>query len=214
MLRVEHLSAGYGGSVVLREVSFTVPDGAVRVVTGPNGAGKTTLLHALAGLLSTRDGSVHLGRLPLHQLPAHRIARAGVALVPQGRRVFASLTVAEHLNLAATAPPRRPGPWTVESVLEALPALRALRRRYGRHLSGGEQQMLALARALLTNPTLLLLDEPAEGLAPSLVPVVTGLMTRVAAAGGAVLATAAPTVRNPGAGDALAGTRLSIRELE
>ena len=204
MLRVERLSAGYGPVLVVRDVSFTVPAGGIAVAVGPNGAGKTTLVHAIAGLLATRDGVIHHRGVPLHRRSAHRIARAGVALVPQGRRVFGSLTVAEHLALAA-----RPGPWTVPRVLDTLPPLRPLLRRAGRHLSGGEQQMLAIARALLTNPSLLLLDEPTEGLAPSLAQTVTDLIPTVAAEGVTVLLTAA------GVPDPIRGapaSRLSIKE--
>ncbi len=199
MLRVEHLTAGHGPVTVLRDVSFAVPTGAAIAAVGPNGAGKTTLVHAVAGLLSTRDGAVHLHEVPLHHLPAHRVARAGVALVPQGRRVFGSLTVAEHLTLA-----QRPGPWTVDRILDIVPALRPLLRRHGRHLSGGEQQMLAIARALATNPSLLLLDEPTEGLAPPLARAVTDLIVELAGEGGTVLVTAADTADTD--------IRLSIRE--
>jgi branched-chain amino acid transport system ATP-binding protein len=216
MLRVDGLAAGYGQALVLREVTFAVGAGTVCEVSGPNGAGKTTLLHAIAGLLSTRDGEVHLGDLPLHRLPAHRVARAGVALVPQGRRVFGSLTVAEHLALAASLPVTRRGPSrrragtsSVAEILEALPALRRLLARYGRHLSGGEQQMLAIARALATDPTLLLLDEPTEGLAPALSATVTALVARVAAQGVTVLVTAAGATST---GSTLAHTRLSFKE--
>jgi branched-chain amino acid transport system ATP-binding protein len=199
VLRVERLSAGYGPAIVLRDLSFTVPPNTVAVVAGPNGAGKTTLLHAVAGLLPPRDGRIDFRGVPLHGRSAHRIARAGVALVPQGRRVFGSLTVAEHLALA-----RRPGPWTARRVLDTLPPLEPLLRRHGRHLSGGEQQMLALGRALVTNPSLLLLDEPAEGLAPALAQTVTDLITTVAGEGMTVLVTLA---------DATDSTnRLSIRE--
>jgi branched-chain amino acid transport system ATP-binding protein len=193
VLRVERLTAGYGQAIVVRDATFTVPTGTVRVVSGPNGAGKTTLLHAIAGLVSTRDGTVRLQGVALHQRPAHRVARAGVALVPQGRRVFGSLTVAEHLALASRAPGarRRTGGWPAARVLDTLPALRPLLGRPGRVLSGGEQQMVAIGRALATDPTLLLLDEPTEGLAPSLAQLVTALLADIAAQGMTVLATAA-----------------------
>jgi len=182
--------------IVLRDVTFSVASGAVAVAAGPNGSGKTTLVYALAGLLSSCGGAVRLDGVALHQVAAHWRARAGVALVPQGRRVFGSLTVAEHLRLAA----HRPGPWTAESLLDALPPLRPLVKRPARHLSGGQQQLLAIARALSTNPSLLLLDEPTEGLAPDLAATVTELIRTVASYGVAVLVT--------GSG----GTQLSIRE--
>jgi branched-chain amino acid transport system ATP-binding protein len=215
VLSVENLTAGYGRAIVLGGVSFTVPTGALRAVTGPNGAGKTTLVQAIAGLLSTCDGAVRLGPgageepVRLHDLPPHHRARAGVALVPQGRRVFASLTVAEQLALA-----QRPGSWSVERLLDELPPLRPLTRRLGRHLSGGEQQLVALARALATNPRLLLLDEPTEGLAPELVARVTELIGTLAASGVTVLATASETAvsETTSLGSTLPGTRLSIRE--
>jgi len=196
VLRVEGLRAGYGPMLVLRDVAFSLPSGATAVATGPNGSGKTTLVHALAGLLASSAGAVELDGVALDRLPAHRRARAGVALVPQGRRVFGSLTVVEHLRLAGG----RPGRWSADAVLDALPPLRALLRRPARQLSGGQQQLLAVARALCTNPSLLLLDEPTEGLAPDLAATVTELIGTVAAQGVAVLLTETD------------GTQLSIRE--
>jgi branched-chain amino acid transport system ATP-binding protein len=211
MLRVEQLYAGYGPLPVLHGVDLVVPSGTQAAVVGHNGAGKTTLLHAIAGLLSTRDGAVHHQGVALHGLSAHWVARAGVALVPQGRRVFASLTVTEHLELAAHTPGwpggwrRRPRSWPVERVLDELPALRRLRDRAGRQLSGGEQQLLAIARALATSPSLLLLDEPTEGLAPDLREAVTTLLSTVADDGVTLLVTASDT-------DGVAGPAVQLRD--
>ena len=188
MLRVDQLAAGHGRATILRGVTFDVPTGTICTVIGPNGAGKTTLAHTIAGLLPTHDGGIYHHGVALHQLPAHLIARVGVALVPQGRRIFDSLTVAEHLTLA-----HRPGPWSIDRILDTLPALVPLLPRPGRHLSGGQQQLLAVARALARNPTLLILDEPTEGLAPSLAHTITDLITTAAAEGVTVLTTA-PTL--------------------
>ncbi len=167
MLCVEDLRAGYGGGTVLRDITLAVPAGIVHAVVGHNGAGKTTLLHAIAGLVRPAAGRIRLDGRDLTGLPAHRIARAGVALVPQGRRVFASLTVAEHLALSRTRRTRSTPTWTVGRVLDLLPALGRRLNHRGAQLSGGEQQMLAIARALLVQPRLLLLDEPTEGLGPA-----------------------------------------------
>ncbi|GAA0744915.1 ATP-binding cassette domain-containing protein [Dactylosporangium roseum] len=181
-LTVAGLQAGYGGGTVLHGADLTVPQGTALAVLGRNGAGKTTLVHAIAGLLRPKAGSVRLDDVELAGRPAHRVARAGVGLVPQGRRVFASLTVAEHLDLS-----RRPGEWTVPRVLELLPRLGERRRHKGNQLSGGEAQMLAIARALLTQPRLLLLDEPCEGLAVDLAARVRSVVAELARGGLAVL---------------------------
>lgn len=190
MLELSGVSAGYHGGTVLHGVDLSVPAGSVHAVVGHNGAGKTTLVHTVAGLLRPSAGRVRLGGREVAGLPAHRIARAGIGLVPQGRRVFAGLTVAEHLRLAHR-PPRsgagRPSPWTPARVLELLPRLGERRGHRGASLSGGEQQMLALARALLGSPSVLLLDEPTEGLAPALVEQVDALVSTLAGEGLAVL---------------------------
>ena len=182
MLYLRGIQAGYGGGQVLHGVDLDVPAGSVTAVVGANGAGKTTLLHAIAGLVPLSAGTVRLGGTVLSGRPAHRVARHGVALVPQGRRVFASLTVAEHFTLAGGA-----GVWGVPRILELFPRLgQRLRHRAGQ-LSGGEQQMLAIARALLRNPEVLLLDEPCEGLSPELATRVRALVTELATGGMTVL---------------------------
>lgn len=197
MLELTGLSAGYGGGTVLHELDLTVPAGSVHAVVGHNGAGKTTLVHTVAGLLRPGAGSVRVNGRDVGGRPAHQVARAGIGLVPQGRRVFANLTVGEHLRLSYRPP--RPGKgdggraargertWTPEKVLELLPRLGERRGHRGTQLSGGEQQMLALARALLGTPRVLLLDEPTEGLAPVVVRQIRELIGTLAQQGIAVL---------------------------
>ena len=166
MLRVEGLEAAYGVSQVLFGVTLAVDGGQVVTLLGRNGMGKTTTVRTLMGLLPLRAGRVHFEGRALHGLPPHRVARAGLGLVPEGRQVFPNLTVRE--NLVATAANHRgaPAPWTVGRVFELFPQLAARARGLGGTLSGGEQQMLAIGRALMTNPRLLILDEATEGLAP------------------------------------------------
>jgi branched-chain amino acid transport system ATP-binding protein len=173
VLTVRELRAGYGGTTVLDGVGFTVPTGAVVALLGRNGAGKTTFVHTVMGLLKPYSGSVRVGDRELAGAAAHTVARSGVAIVPQGRRVFAPLTVAENLSLAARRGHRT---WTVERVYELMPRLAERRAHRGDELSGGEQQMLAIGRALLRDPRLLLLDEPSDGLAPAIVDQVAELL--------------------------------------
>lgn len=191
MLRVHGLFAGYDGGTVLHDIDIEVAAGTVQALVGRNGAGKSTLVHAIAGLLRPYRGVVSIDGRDLAGKPAHRVAQAGVGLVPQGRRVFPRLTVTEHLTLAASVRRRaanRSGPnWTVPGVLELLPRLAERSRHRGDQLSGGEQQMLAIARALLTQPRVLLLDEPGEGLAPELAARVRELVTGLASAGLSIL---------------------------
>jgi branched-chain amino acid transport system ATP-binding protein len=174
LLEVERLRAGYAGSAVLRGVDLTVDQGRAVALLGRNGVGKSTRLSAVMGLLRPTAGSVRLQGRELAGRPANLVARAGVALVPQGRRVFADLTVEQNLQVATGR--RSAGPWTPERVYELLPQLAERRRHRADQLSGGEQQMLAVARALLLNPRLLLLDEPSDGLAPAVVARVARLL--------------------------------------
>jgi branched-chain amino acid transport system ATP-binding protein len=183
-LAVQGLHAYYGESHVLQGVDFEVARGEAVALIGRNGAGKTTTIASIAGLLRPRGGSVRVHGDDLTGVPPHRVARAGVALVPQGRRVFSDLSVAENLAVAA-----RPAPngWDEPRVLELFPSLARRRGVRGDQLSGGEQQMLAIARALMRNPTVLLLDEPSEGLAPKLVDQVGEILARLRASGLALL---------------------------
>ncbi|MDB5871475.1 MAG: amino acid/amide transporter ATP-binding protein 2, family [Ramlibacter sp.] len=164
LLRVERLSAGYGEAVVLHDVSLALDEGRTLALLGRNGTGKTTLINTLAGATRQHGGSIALGGVALHKLPAHQRAAAGIGWVPQERNIFKSLTV--HENLTAVA---WPGKWTPDGVYAMFPRLAERKTNLGTQLSGGEQQMLAVGRALVVNPKLLLLDEPLEGLAPIIV---------------------------------------------
>ena len=164
LLQVEQLSAGYGDAVVLHDVSLSLGEGQTLALLGRNGVGKTTFMDTLAGATRQHGGRIALGGVALHTLPSHARAAAGIGWVPQERNIFKSLTV--HENLSAVA---RPGAWTPARAYELFPRLAERQGNLGTQLSGGEQQMLAVARALVLNPKLLLLDEPLEGLAPIIV---------------------------------------------
>jgi branched-chain amino acid transport system ATP-binding protein len=164
LLAVEGLTAGYGEGIVLDDVSFGLDEGDSLALLGRNGVGKSTLLITLMGMTRLRSGRLRFRGLDLAQMPTHQRSRAGVGWVPQERLMFASLTVDEHLSAVA-----RPGPWNAERVYAMFPRLAERRGNFGNQLSGGEQQMLAIGRALMVNPALLLLDEPMEGLAPIVV---------------------------------------------
>ena len=163
MLTVDNLSAGYGDTRVLFDLSFRVNDGEMVTLLGRNGMGKTTTLRAIMGLLPASGGTVRFADTTLTGAPPYQIGQLGLGLVPEGRQVFPTLSVAE--NLVATARPR-PGGWDLQRVYGLFPRLRERRRHHGNQLSGGEQQMLAIGRALMINPRLLILDEATEGLAP------------------------------------------------
>ena len=184
LLEVRDLHAYYGESHVLQGVSLAVNAGECVAVLGRNGAGKTTTLSAIVGLIRPRRGSVRLCDAEVAGRAPHQIARAGASLVPQGRRVFGDLTVLENLTL--TAQPRAGG-WDLAGVLGLFPSLDHRRDSFGDQLSGGEQQMLAIGRALMRNPDLLLLDEPSEGLAPKVVDQVGEAVTRLRQGGLAIL---------------------------
>jgi branched-chain amino acid transport system ATP-binding protein len=164
MLDVTALEAAYGSSQVLFGVTFQVGAGEVATLIGRNGMGKTTTIHAIMGLLRPRAGRVRVDGVDVTGIPPFRVAQAGIGLVPEGRQVFPTLTVEE--NLIATAATGRAGRWTLPRVYDLFPHLHGRRKNYGGQLSGGEQQMVAIGRALMTNPKLLILDEATEGLAP------------------------------------------------
>ncbi|TCZ58699.1 ABC transporter ATP-binding protein [Roseicella aquatilis] len=192
MLRVEDLRAGYGASQVLFGVSVFVEAGEVVTLLGRNGMGKTTTVRAIMGLLPAAGGALLGGRIgfagaELAGQPPHRVAQRGIGLVPEGRQVFPTLTVEE--NLTATAANRAGGParWTLPTVYALFPRLAERRRNLGAQLSGGEQQMLAIGRALMTNPRLLILDEATEGLAPLIRAEIWAVLARLKREGQAIL---------------------------
>jgi branched-chain amino acid transport system ATP-binding protein len=161
MLEVRQLETAYGRSQVLFGISLQVEEASVVSLLGRNGMGKTTTVRSIMGITQAKGGTIRFQGKEIHRLPSYRVANQGIGLVPEGRQVFPNLTVRE--NLVATA---RRGPWTYEKVLKLFGNLRERQGHYGNQLSGGEQQMLAIGRALLTNPRLLILDEATEGLAP------------------------------------------------
>ena len=166
MLEVRALETAYGRSQVLFKVDFAIARGEVVTLLGRNGMGKTTTVRSIMGITRCRAGSINLDGKPIHALPSYRIAQAGLGLVPEGRQVFPNLTVRENLVATAANRGRVANPWTLERVFALFPNLRERQGNYGNQLSGGEQQMLAIGRALMTNPRLLILDEATEGLAP------------------------------------------------
>jgi branched-chain amino acid transport system ATP-binding protein len=168
-LSLSGVDALYGESHVLHGVSFALESGRVLALLGRNGAGKTTCLNVVVGFLAPRGGEIRLSGESITRLPPEAISRKGIGFVPQGRRVFPSLTVREHLVVARQIRPGAVRAWTIERVFELFPALATRQRQHAGSLSGGEQQMLAIGRALMGNPRVLLMDEPSEGLAPVIV---------------------------------------------
>ena len=185
LLRLDAVEARYGDFQALHGISLDLDEGETLAVIGANGAGKSTLLKTVAGLVPLTAGSIHLGGERLDTVPAHRRVARGVALTPEGRRIFASLSVEE--NLLAGAYGRRSGPWDLESVYDLFPLVADRRTRMGGHLSGGEQQAAAIGRALMSNPRLLLLDEVSLGLAPVVVADIYAAIPQITQTGTTVL---------------------------
>ncbi len=175
-LELRGVSAGYGETMVIEGINLVLAPGECISVIGRNGVGKTTLLATVMGHTTLHSGDVMLNGQPLHGMPSFRRALAGIGFVPQEREIFPSLSVRENLDVAA-----RPGPWTLERVFDLFPRLEERLDNMGNQLSGGEQQMLSIARALLTNPSILLMDEPTEGLAPVLVEALTTVLATLRA---------------------------------
>ena len=179
LLAIENLRAGYGEAVVLPNMSLRMRDGEVLALLGRNGTGKTTLINSIVGVTRRFGGAVKLGDLDLTSMRPDQRARAGIGWVPQERNIFRSLTVEENMTAVA-----QPGPWTVEKIYQMFPRLKERRSNFGNQLSGGEQQMLAIGRALTLNPKVLLLDEPTEGLAPIIVEELLAALGKITRAGG------------------------------
>ena len=181
MLKVEQLHQYYGGSHILRGVSLEAPAGAITAILGRNGVGKTTLLKSLMGVVPVKTGSVRLGQRDITHAPSYERARAGVGYVPQGREIFGRLTVEENLRMGlAPKPGREPIP---HELFELFPVLKQMLHRRGGDLSGGQQQQLAIARALAAGPKVLILDEPTEGIQPSIIKDIGRVLRRLADVG-------------------------------
>ena len=182
-LEAEGLNTFYGKSHILHDVGLIVAEGRITTLLGRNGAGKTTTLRSLVGLTPARSGRVQVFGQDTTRLPTYRIAGLGVGYVPEGRRIFANLTVDENLQV----PMERPGPFTIPRIYQLFPRLAERKQNRGRQLSGGEQEMLSIARALLLNPRLLILDEPSQGLAPLIVREVFRIVAQMRTEGISVL---------------------------
>jgi len=186
-LNLAGVNAFYGDSHILHGVSFALRPGAVLALLGRNGAGKTTCISTIIGFLQPRDGEIRLFGEPIHGLSPERISHLGIGLVPQGRRIFPSLTVRENLIVAQQRDKTTDKPWSLERIYEMFPRLRERHSQFAGTLSGGEQQMLAIGRALMGNPRVLLLDEPSEGLAPLIVAEVGRTVRRLKEAGQSIV---------------------------
>jgi branched-chain amino acid transport system ATP-binding protein len=186
MLQIDDIHTWYGDSYILQGVSLEVKDATCVALLGRNGMGKTTTIRSIMGLAEPRQGSITFNGSELVGMPTHKIARLGIGLIPQGRLIFQSLSVVENLKMAAR-PGGKTDPWTLDKVFAVFPKLAERRKNKGNLLSGGEQQMLTIARALMTNPDLLLFDEPSEGLAPVVVDEVFRVIGQLKAAGESIL---------------------------
>jgi branched-chain amino acid transport system ATP-binding protein len=182
-LTAENIETFYGKSHILHGVSLKVAEGKITTILGRNGAGKSTTLRSLVGLTPARKGVIQIFGKDTTRLPPYAIAQLGVGFVPEGRKIFPSLTVEENLKV----PVETKGPWTIDSIYELFPRLKERRNNKGRQMSGGEQEMLSIARALLLNPKLLILDEPSQGLAPLIVREVFRIVVKMRDAGMSVL---------------------------
>jgi branched-chain amino acid transport system ATP-binding protein len=188
MLEVQHLNVSYGVTEVLRDVSFTVPARSIVALLGGNGSGKTTTLNVLSGLLAPGGGAISFEGRPIEALPIHEVVKRGIVQVPQGREVWSGMTVRDNLDLGATTQrDRRAAKADVEEVFALFPVLRDRQSRKAGTLSGGEQQMLAIGRALMARPRLLLMDEPSAGLAPVVVQAMVTAIQRLHARGLTIL---------------------------
>jgi len=187
MLVLDNVNSFYGSSQILFDVSLTVGDGEVVTLLGRNGMGKTTTVGTIMGVVPARRGTITFGNRPIQNLPSYRIARVGLALVPEGRQIFPNLSVYENLIATAANWGELNDRWTLERVFDLFPALKPLQARMAGVLSGGEQQMLSIARALMTNPKLLILDEATEGLAPKIRTEIWHALQRIKETGQAVL---------------------------
>jgi branched-chain amino acid transport system ATP-binding protein len=184
MLSIRGLNAHYGASHILQGIDLELPTGRIAAVLGRNGVGKTTMVKTIMGLVACSGGSVTLDGTPITGWAPHRVARAGVAYVPEGRLIFPDLTVVENIRIAERTPARA---WPLERLLELFPSLRERQKNKGAQLSGGEQQMLSIARALASDPMVLLLDEPSQGLAPLIVRELARVIRHLRAAGVTIL---------------------------
>ena len=186
MLKVDDIHTWYGDSYTLQGVSLEVKDATCVALLGRNGMGKTTTIRSIMGLTPPKKGSIQFNGTELVGMPTYKIAKLGIGLIPQGRLIFQSLSVVENLKMAARSSGKK-DPWTLEKVFTVFPKLAERRKNKGNLLSGGEQQMLTIARALMTNPDLLLFDEPSEGLAPVVVDEVFRVIQRLKEAGESIL---------------------------